>query len=207
MPPFWPLYTSWCRYKWSCAYAVALRGVSGAERATCGSHCRRIWYALTREHIVQVLYELVSNGFKFSAGAVQLQVSVAKGHATISVKDSGCGIPADQMAQVWGPFHQVGDGAQRGACRSGDGLGLGLYLVGAHLLFFLSECFIVPSVRVGAPFATPAAHPAIAACPSCAAVPFIRGEPGARTSESPSVQRKWCVCRSDTAGPWGCSEV
>lgn len=84
---------------------------------------------------VQVLYELVSNGFKFSAGAVELQATVSKGNVVISVKDNGCGIPADELERVWGPFHQVYGHNQRGAGRSGDGLGLGLYLVGVCHIF------------------------------------------------------------------------
>ena len=79
------------------------------------------------------MYELVSNGFKFSTGSVELHATVAKGCAVISVKDNGCGIPGDEITKVWDPFHQVADEAQRGASRSGDGLGLGLYLVGALL--------------------------------------------------------------------------
>lgn len=109
-----------------CASCLFLFGV------VCFVQCR--FRVLNDTLLLQVLYELVSNGFKFSTGSVELTATVSDGFALISVQDSGCGIPPDQIAQIWGPFHQVFGEAQRGACRSGDGLGLGLYLVGTKLL-------------------------------------------------------------------------
>jgi signal transduction histidine kinase len=84
---------------------------------------------------VQVLYELVSNAFKFSTGAVELTATVSEGCAVISVQDRGCGIPPDQISQVWGPFHQVPGEQNRDTCGRGDGVGLGLYLVGTVASF------------------------------------------------------------------------
>ena len=84
---------------------------------------------------LQVLYELVTNGFKFSRGAVRVSAA-ATGPAcvTVTVADDGVGIPRHELPLIWGPFHQVLSDEDRGAARRSDGLGLGLYLVGANPL-------------------------------------------------------------------------
>lgn len=81
----------------------------------------------------QALYELVSNGFKFSHGPVRFAAAVtAPGTITLSVTDTGPGIPTEELPRIWGPFHQVLSSEDRGVARRSDGLGLGLYLVGAN---------------------------------------------------------------------------
>lgn len=80
----------------------------------------------------QALYELVSNGFKFSRGNVRVAAaSTAPGIVTLSVTDAGPGVPDEELPRIWGPFHQVLSFQDRGAARRSDGLGLGLFLVGA----------------------------------------------------------------------------
>eukprot|EP00892_Ulva_mutabilis_P010064 jgi/Ulvmu1/742/UM010_0115.1 len=82
------------------------------------------------DRLLQALYELVANGFKFSHGSVRVSAAVTvPGIVTIAVSDSGTGIPADELSRIWGPFHQVLSAGERGASRRSDGLGLGLYLV------------------------------------------------------------------------------
>lgn len=78
------------------------------------------------------MYELVANGFKYSRGGVRVSASVtAPGTVTVCVADGGPGIPSEEVPRIWGPFHQVLCDEERGESRRSDGLGLGLYLVGA----------------------------------------------------------------------------
>ncbi len=74
-----------------------------------------------------VLFQLIDNAVKFTApgGKVRLQASGTDGGALIQVIDTGIGIPAERMEEIFEPFHQL-DGS---ATRRFGGTGLGLSLV------------------------------------------------------------------------------
>ncbi|MEO1685820.1 MAG: ATP-binding protein [Cyanobacteria bacterium J06631_12] len=73
----------------------------------------------------QVLTNLVANGVKFTlAGAVTVEVSWGdKRWLTFSVQDTGVGINADELNQLFLPFEQTQSGR---AVRQGTGLGLSI---------------------------------------------------------------------------------
>ncbi len=77
--------------------------------------------------ISQVLYNLVSNGIKFSpqGSAIQIVVSEGDGVATLDVVDQGPGLTAEQIARLFKPFSQVHDASDPDAP---TGTGLGLYI-------------------------------------------------------------------------------
>jgi two-component system, sensor histidine kinase and response regulator len=80
-----------------------------------------------RDHLEQVLDNLVSNAIKFSpdGGVIDVRVRRAEdGAALISVTDAGVGIPPSQLEAVFGLFYQAEDPVSR---RTG-GMGLGLYI-------------------------------------------------------------------------------
>ncbi|MBN1121585.1 MAG: PAS domain S-box protein [Anaerolineae bacterium] len=72
----------------------------------------------------QVMDNLLSNAFKFTPehGAVTIEVESDPPWVTISVSDTGIGIPEDQLQNIFERFYQV-DGSSR---RKHGGLGLGL---------------------------------------------------------------------------------
>ncbi len=76
----------------------------------------------------QVVTNLATNALKFTeAGQVEIDVSPAPSpggglHILVEVRDTGCGIPADRMDDVFGNFTQV-DGSHT---RRQEGTGLGL---------------------------------------------------------------------------------
>jgi signal transduction histidine kinase len=79
-----------------------------------------------RERIVQLLTNLVGNGLKFTprGGEVAVRLADAPEGATIEVRDSGPGIPPDELPHVFERFFRgtnVGD-----ARASGSGLGLAI---------------------------------------------------------------------------------
>jgi signal transduction histidine kinase len=78
-----------------------------------------------RTRALQVVINLLSNAVKFtpSGGAVGLEIATPPGAVTITVWDTGPGIPLDQQERVFEPFHQVHDEAYS---RPHDGVGLGL---------------------------------------------------------------------------------
>jgi PAS domain S-box-containing protein len=78
------------------------------------------------ERLRQVLLNLGSNAVKFTeAGGVVIRAEPSAGAAgavRFSVKDSGPGIPADQLSLIFEPFHQV----DASSTRRHGGVGLGL---------------------------------------------------------------------------------
>ncbi len=77
----------------------------------------------------QMLVNLLSNGIKFTpeGGQVQLSVAIhaAAGRVEFAVKDSGIGIPAEDLPRLFQPFVQL----DAGLSRRYEGTGLGLALV------------------------------------------------------------------------------
>jgi signal transduction histidine kinase len=80
-----------------------------------------------QEKLGWVLFQLVDNGIKFtpSGGSVTMQASSQDGLLAIAVRDTGIGIPADRLEEIFEPFHQL-DGSPT---RRYGGTGLGLTLV------------------------------------------------------------------------------
>ena len=79
-----------------------------------------------RERIVQLLTNLVGNALKFTqrGGAVSVRLSDGDASATIEVRDTGPGIPADELPRVFERFYR---GTNTGDARaSGSGLGLAI---------------------------------------------------------------------------------
>ncbi|MBV9171475.1 MAG: hypothetical protein JOZ81_15470, partial [Chloroflexi bacterium] len=79
-----------------------------------------------RDHLEQVLDNLISNAIKFSpaGGRIIARVCEHGPNVEISVTDFGVGIPTHQLNAVFGLFYQAEDPVSR---HSG-GMGLGLYI-------------------------------------------------------------------------------
>jgi two-component system sensor histidine kinase GlrK len=78
------------------------------------------------ERILQVLRNLLSNAVKFTpkGGRVRVSANAADGRIEVSVKDTGPGIPAENLTSIFEKFNQGhGSGAQ---ARVGTGLGLAI---------------------------------------------------------------------------------
>jgi signal transduction histidine kinase len=75
------------------------------------------------DRILQVLANLVGNAMKFTkaGGTIALRLAPAGGEIQFTVRDSGCGIAADQIDAIFGRFSQVLQDDRRG-------IGLGLYI-------------------------------------------------------------------------------
>ena len=79
-----------------------------------------------RDKIAQVLYNLVDNAIKFSQADGVISVSVEeKGRkAMVSVKDTGVGIPKEDLTKIWERFYK--SDSSRGKDKKGTGLGLSI---------------------------------------------------------------------------------
>jgi signal transduction histidine kinase len=78
-----------------------------------------------REMWEKVVLNLVSNAFKFTfEGEISVTVRERAGHAELSVRDTGTGIPPEELPRVFERFHQVK--GVRGRSYEGSGIGLAL---------------------------------------------------------------------------------
>jgi PAS domain S-box-containing protein len=80
--------------------------------------------AADRSRVEQILLNLLSNAVKFtgSGGSIVMSCETTVGQVALRVRDSGSGIPADQLESIFEPFVQVG----RSFANPHDGTGLGL---------------------------------------------------------------------------------
>jgi signal transduction histidine kinase len=78
-----------------------------------------------REKILQIVLNLLGNAIKFTqaGGRVTLTATVADDRVQILVRDTGRGIPANQLSRIFEPFVQVG---RQLAAPGEGGVGLGL---------------------------------------------------------------------------------
>jgi signal transduction histidine kinase len=79
-----------------------------------------------RERVIQLLTNLIGNALKFtpSAGAVSVQLTDGSPEVVIEVRDTGPGIPPDELPHIFERFYR---GTNTGDARaSGSGLGLAI---------------------------------------------------------------------------------
>jgi signal transduction histidine kinase len=86
------------------------------------------------DRMSEVLGNLLSNAFKFTprGGEVELSVEPADEGVVMHVRDTGAGIPAQQLPHIFEKFYQADN--QRDAAQEGTGLGLAIAreIVRAH---------------------------------------------------------------------------
>ena len=90
-----------------------------------------------REKLEQVLTNLVGNALKFTPERGEIVISARTydgdgSRMAISVKDTGAGIPSDQLDKIFEKFHQVEGSLQRSVGGTGLGLAITKGLVEAH---------------------------------------------------------------------------
>ena len=82
------------------------------------------------DSITQVLYNLIDNAVKFSAGVLGLRIVREGIKVLVSVYNTGPTIPEDELSLIFDRFHKTDK--SRSADR--DGVGLGLYIVRTIIL-------------------------------------------------------------------------
>ncbi|MFB3886023.1 MAG: ATP-binding protein [Thermodesulfobacteriota bacterium] len=88
-----------------------------------------------RDKFEQILTNLVGNAIKFTPEGGEISVSAKpfeEEMVAISVKDSGIGIPEDQLDKIFEKFHQVEDSLRRSVTGTGLGLAITKGLVETH---------------------------------------------------------------------------
>ena len=87
-----------------------------------------------RDKLEKIVYNLLSNAFKFTAsgGKIRVSVEASDGSARIVVRDTGEGIPAAELPHIFDRFHQADASPTRRHEGSGIGLALAKELAELH---------------------------------------------------------------------------
>ncbi|MDE7259458.1 MAG: GHKL domain-containing protein [Lachnospiraceae bacterium] len=112
-----------------------IRNVAASFEGTCRAKTIAIELVLTGDEmyvvadvdkIQQVLYNLLDNAIKFSHHDSVIKIETTEKHnkVFVSVKDSGIGIPKDDLKLIWDRFYK--SDLSRGKDKKGTGLGLSI---------------------------------------------------------------------------------
>lgn len=112
-----------------------IRGTAASFEGSCRQKSIVIELILTDDEmyvnadmdkIQRVLYNLLDNAIKFSHhdSVIKVETSVKKNKLFISVKDTGIGIPKEDLKMIWDRFYK--SDLSRGKDKKGTGLGLSI---------------------------------------------------------------------------------
>ena len=73
----------------------------------------------------KIVLNLLSNAFKFTLqGEIEVRLEPQEGQALLTVRDTGVGIPSEEMPRMFERFHRIEH--SRGRTHEGTGIGLAL---------------------------------------------------------------------------------
>jgi signal transduction histidine kinase/ActR/RegA family two-component response regulator len=86
------------------------------------------------DRLQQVLTNLLDNAIKFTptGGSVTVRVKQCDDDVTVSVVDTGVGVPPEQLHRIWDRFHQADSSTRRQFGGTGLGLAIVRHLVELH---------------------------------------------------------------------------
>jgi signal transduction histidine kinase/DNA-binding LacI/PurR family transcriptional regulator/AraC-like DNA-binding protein len=91
------------------------------------------WVTGDRTRLRQIVLNLINNAVKFTnEGSVRLDVAGDDATVTISVSDTGSGIPVAEQSLIFDEFHRAGQPARRGPAGLGLGLAISKQLAAHH---------------------------------------------------------------------------
>lgn len=109
-----------------CDVALAVVAAHVSHHPVALTSCGRAIVLGDRERLAEALDHIVGNAVKYSPAdePVEVSISVEDGHATITVRDRGLGIPPDDHPRVFEPFAR-GSNVRRAKI---PGTGIGLFV-------------------------------------------------------------------------------
>src|SRR5215510_10753933 len=97
----------------------------------------------------KIVLNLLSNAFKFTfAGEIAIRLSWGETHITLTVRDTGTGIPAHELPQIFERFHRI----REARARTYEGAGIGLALVQELVRLHGGAITVASEVGVGTTF-------------------------------------------------------
>jgi len=115
-----------------------------------------LWLRADRNRLRQVLANLLDNAIKYTpaGGRVEIRASQQQRAVVISVKDTGIGMPPDELPKIWDRLYRADQS------RSQRGLGLGLSLVRAVVQAHGGDVEASSAIGVGSTFTIRLPRPA-----------------------------------------------
>src|SRR5262245_31554489 len=109
-----------------CVNAVAEQAAAGGLTMTSSTSPEDIRLYVDERAFRQIVANLLSNAIKFtpSGGRIAARLTSVDDGVVLTIRDTGRGIPADQLAAVFKPFEQIG--SRYGRASGGSGLRLTL---------------------------------------------------------------------------------
>ena len=109
-----------------CIGAVAEQAAASALTITNSTSPEDLKLFADERAFRQIVGNLLSNAIKFTPGGgrIAVRLTLVDEGVMLSIRDTGCGIPADQLPVIFQPFEQVG--SRYGRANGGTGLGLTL---------------------------------------------------------------------------------
>ncbi|MEO8594273.1 MAG: ATP-binding protein [Candidatus Solibacter sp.] len=106
--------------------APALRPLAAAKNIELDERAQSVVVCADRVRLKQILFNLLSNAVKFTAqgGQVWVESSTDHQYVTVSVCDTGIGIPGEEQEAIFEEFYQVR--ANKSSFSEGTGLGLAI---------------------------------------------------------------------------------
>lgn len=107
----------------------------------------KVQISVDQGKIQQCLINVINNAVKYTpeGGNVTVQLSMDKTEVVIAVKDTGIGIPEDDLAKIFDRFYRV----DRARARTTGGSGLGLSIVKQIVLLHNGSISVESAVNVG----------------------------------------------------------
>ena len=117
----------------ACTVAGPRPGASGVA-LTCDLSGDDVWVLGDRDALEGVLINLVGNAVKFTpdGGEVTVRLTVQGAHALVQVRDTGIGIPSDEVEMLFTRFFRSSLTLERAIPGSGLGLSIARGVVRAH---------------------------------------------------------------------------
>ncbi|MGB0524501.1 MAG: ATP-binding protein [Flammeovirgaceae bacterium] len=105
---------------------------------------------IDRNALEKIVYNLLSNAYKFTpdGGSIYLDVQINEGQLQVRIKDTGIGIPEDQLPHVFDRFYQV----DQSFSKSHAGTGIGLALVDELVALLHGTIAVQSELGVGTTF-------------------------------------------------------
>lgn len=90
---------------------------------------------LDADRLQQVILGLLNNAYRHTqpGGKVEVQVAEDRNTATVTISDTGSGIPEDELPHVFERFYRVDKSRSRAAGGTGLGLAIARQIIDAHL--------------------------------------------------------------------------
>jgi len=137
-----------------CLRAAASSFSSHAAQRNMDYHIKiptkTLWASFDRDKLEKIAFNLLSNAFKFTSDddSVFFSASYAHGQLRMEVKDTGHGIPAEQLSKVFDRFYQVDDSFTK----EKEGTGIGLSLTKELVDLMEGEIFVESELGKGTVF-------------------------------------------------------